>query len=638
MSSGLNKATGGLDKLGQKMQSVGAKMTASLTVPIVAAGAAGVKMAMDLDEAMRNIQSVGGQTNEELKALSDTFVDMSTDLTKTTDSAQALASAFYDIQGSGFEGADAMKVLEAATMAATAGLTDTHTAAQGVTAVLNSYGMAAEDAAFVSDLMFTTVDRGVGSFEELVTSMNNVVPSASAMGIQYEEISAAIATMSKQGQSFANATTNLNGVITGFLKPSEAMKKAISDLGYESAQSMIDTLGLGGAMQALEQYTGGSAEKMGELFGDVRAMRGAFALTGDGARMFAEDLEAMGAANGRTAEAFATQTEAFAAQWKNFQNVLNALLIEVGQTLIPILSDLIQNYLIPAIQWFRNLPEPVKKGIIAFAGLVAVLGPVLMFIGGIISAISTIGAAISALAPVFAAIGAALAALSGPVIIIIAIITALIAAIVALWMNREKVKEWAQGVWEGMKKAGNAVSEGAKAWEGNFEMMGVIAKEGASRITQWLSQMATNIVKSFQQIFPAMKKIGVNIIKGLIEGVKSMINNFINMVRDLAQSVVDTVTSVLKIKSPSKVMQGLGEQVVAGFNKGIDSMQGIGVNVNGTSLSGGGTTPSVAASGGGGRGINIGTLILQPTSANIYDEINRKLARDAQKKGASRNR
>ena len=68
---------------------------------------------------MRNIQSISKQTDAEIAQLSDTFVEMSTDMSKTTDTAKNLAAGFYQVQSSGFAGADAMIVLEKVSATAT---------------------------------------------------------------------------------------------------------------------------------------------------------------------------------------------------------------------------------------------------------------------------------------------------------------------------------------------------------------------------------------------------------------------------------------------------------------------------------------------------------------------------------------
>jgi TP901 family phage tail tape measure protein len=418
--------------VGQSIGRVGAQMTSAITVPILGIAAASTAMASNLDASMRNIQSVGKQTDEELQQLSKTFVEMSTNAEVTTDSAAGLAEAFYDIQGSGFEGADAMMVLESATMAATAGLTQTATAAQGITAVLNSYGKGAEEAQIVSDLMFRTVDRGVGSFEELNSSLSGVVGTAAQGNVSFEEISAALATMSKQGISFAEGATSLNQVMLSFIKPSEDMTKAIRELGFASGQAMLDELGLAGSMQALSEAGYQGTEALAALFPNVRALRGALALTGDGAEMFAEDLAQMSDVLGASQEAFEIQSQSFQAQLKTFRNQLAAVGISLGNVIIPVLSDLLK-IIGPMVTAFANAPPWVHKLAVAFLALLAAIGPVLMIVGKVITvsaalpgAISAVSVAIpglvGAISSAWAAIvplGAAIGAVSLPVLLLV---------------------------------------------------------------------------------------------------------------------------------------------------------------------------------------------------------------------------
>ena len=118
LDKGLAQADSRIMKTAGVISDVGASLTKAITLPLLGVAAAGTKMAADLDAEMRNIQSVGRQTETELQSLSDLFVDMSRDIDVTVDSAANLAAGFYNIQGSGFAGEDALIVLRAATKAA----------------------------------------------------------------------------------------------------------------------------------------------------------------------------------------------------------------------------------------------------------------------------------------------------------------------------------------------------------------------------------------------------------------------------------------------------------------------------------------------------------------------------------------
>lgn len=610
VSGGATSAASSLQKLSSAATSIGTQMTAAFTVPIVAAAAASVNMAKDFDTALRNVQSITKQTDDEIKKLGNGLLELSQTSDITVDSAQNLAEAYYDVVGSGFEAREAMLVLEAATMAASAGLTETGVAAKGIIAVMNSYGLSAKDAAHVSDLMFETVNRGVGSFEELSSSMSNVVGVANAVGVPFEEISAAIATMSKQGYSFSQASNAIRQTMTSLIKPTAQGAEIISQMGYESGEAMLEALGLAGALQAVAEHTGGSVTEMSKLFSDVDGLKAALALTGEGATMFAEDMAAMASSTGATQAAFAEQSKSFEFQWKRFQNVLSATAIQFGQVILPILSDLLEA-LIPIIQWFGNLDEGTKRWVIGLLAIVAAIGPVLVMIGQLIGAISAISAAI----PVVSGAFAAFLALGAPVIALIGLVIAAIVLLIANW----------EALGTTVSQIGTMVVEG---WKRVFETLAA----GVARIGEiiWfaLNRMTGNFFI-----------IGQQIIMGLLKGIASKAVDLIAYVFGLSKELTATIKGALGIASPSKVMEGLGKNVVEGFHKGIESLGGVGVSVpqvQGGNVSGGQPSLAVAGASSGGNVFNIyppvGTT--QEQILYITKEVSKNIANEAHRKGA----
>ncbi|MFM9662891.1 phage tail tape measure protein, partial [Streptomyces scabiei] len=75
-------------------------------------------------------------TSENVGAFTDQIVELSTELPQTADQ---LADGLYQIVSSGFDGADAMEILQVAARGAAAGLTTTETSARAVLGVLNAY-------------------------------------------------------------------------------------------------------------------------------------------------------------------------------------------------------------------------------------------------------------------------------------------------------------------------------------------------------------------------------------------------------------------------------------------------------------------------------------------------------------------
>ena len=98
------------------------------------------------------------------------------------ESTEALAGGLYDILSASVAPGKALDVLAVAARAAKAGLTDTKTAADAITTILNSYGLAAEDAGKVSDWMSTLEGEAPDPWQDLARKSCRVEPHGDAPG------------------------------------------------------------------------------------------------------------------------------------------------------------------------------------------------------------------------------------------------------------------------------------------------------------------------------------------------------------------------------------------------------------------------------------------------------------------------
>jgi len=222
-----------------------------------------------------------------------------------------LAKGMYQVLSASVEPAKAIDVLTASAKAAKAGLTETNTAVDAITTVLNAYGMEAEEATNISDIMFMTVKRGKLTFGELAHSLGTVAPVAGTIGIKFDEVAAAIASLTRQGIPAATATMQLRQVMMAVLKPSEQAKKKAEELGIEWSAAALKAKGLGGFLAEVKEKTGGNSEALSKLVPNVRALTGVMALAGRAADGFEKDLGLMSNAAGSTDEAFKKNIDTF---------------------------------------------------------------------------------------------------------------------------------------------------------------------------------------------------------------------------------------------------------------------------------------------------------------------------------------
>ncbi len=219
-------------------------------------------------QRMAEVNSLLDVSRARYQALSKEILGLSTRIPQT---ASELAAAEYDIISAGVKLADSTKVLELSAKAAVAGVTDTKTAVRAGLGVINAYGMRIGKLGHVYDVLFETVKLGVTTFPELADEIGNVLPTARAAGVRFEEVAAAIAAMTKAGIRTPIAVTALRGAINALSAPTDAAKKRFADLGI-TWKGLIPTL-------AAIREKGLSIDQMRDLIPDVRARTAVLTLT-----------------------------------------------------------------------------------------------------------------------------------------------------------------------------------------------------------------------------------------------------------------------------------------------------------------------------------------------------------------------
>ena len=240
--------------------------------------------------------------------------------------APEAAKALYSIVSTGHDGADGMKILEVSAKAAVGGLTETETAADAVTTILNAYKMSAEEAGTVSDQLFTTVRLGKTTFGELGASIAQVAPIAAAYGISIDQVLGAVASLTKQGTPTAQAMTQIRAAIQG----------TAGELGDAAFQGRT----FQEALQLINEKAGGSASKMKEMLGTDEGLAATLALTGKNAKSAASDLGELQNSLGATEAAFEKMKDAADNQLTLLANNVQAYLRPLGEKILKEVSDI----------------------------------------------------------------------------------------------------------------------------------------------------------------------------------------------------------------------------------------------------------------------------------------------------------
>ena len=266
--------------------------------------------------AMREVQTISKAVQDDIEGISKRIVDLAAN---GPDDAIKLSKAFYQIVSAGYDGEAGLKLLEVSSKAATAGITNTTVAADGLTTVLNAWGISADKAGVVADVMFKTVERGKTTFGELASYIAQVAPLAAANNISFEEIFAALQTITKQGTPTAQAMTQIRSSIVN-------MNKVLGD-GWSDVMTYQEGL------QKVRDMAGGSQNKLKELIPDVEGVNAVLATTGEKAAGAAEDLNETAKAAGAMGKAYGAMMEEANNKWAVVHNKWTREIRELGKAL-----------------------------------------------------------------------------------------------------------------------------------------------------------------------------------------------------------------------------------------------------------------------------------------------------------------
>ena len=242
-------------------------------------------------------------------------------------SANEAAKALYQIVSAGHDGADGMKVLEVSAKAAVGGVTDTATAADAITTLLNAYKLDVSEAENLSDQLFTTVRLGKTSFGEL--GIAQVAPVAAAYGVEIDQVLAAVATLTKQGTPTAQAMTQIRASII-------AVSKVLGDGAFDNRTYQE-------ALAEVARQAEGSESKLRELVPEVEAVNAVLGLTGINVKEAAGHLEEMQNATGAAEAAFKEMASSAENQMKLLGNNITAALRPLGKEILKEISSAAQS-------------------------------------------------------------------------------------------------------------------------------------------------------------------------------------------------------------------------------------------------------------------------------------------------------
>lgn len=477
--------------------------------------------------------------------------------------ATDIAEATYQAISAGQDTANAVAFAGQAAKLAAAGFTSTTSAVDILTTALNAYGLSADQADHVSDVLLTTQNLGKTSVDELSSSMGRVIPLAAAYNVSVENLSSGLAVMTANGIATAEATTYAKSMLNELGDTGSTVGKILqAETGKSFAQLNAEGKSLGDVLQILYDNVGGDSTAFAGLWSSVEAGTGALSLASGGADKFNGVLAQMVDSAGATDTAYQTMTDTFQHSMESLQTTAENLSIDLFEAMEPGLKE--------AANWgtdcLNTLTSALNEGGPA-AMLDAASGILENLTAGVVQKIPGLTSAATQ------------------------VITKLVQY---LFDHQDEIfdagiqllRSLVQGIGENLPQlitaAVSLIESFASSLTDHLPEIAALGVDilaalirGLLSLTENLAGAALDLIASFVQSFDdnhdQFWEIGKQAVAGLWQGIKDSWSDLLSNLTEKVRSLADTAKRVLGIHSPSKVFTEIGENVTQGLVNGINT-------------------------------------------------------------------
>lgn len=584
-----------LSSAGKSLTSAGSTLTKSVTVPIVGAGTAVVKLSSDFESAMSKVSAISGATGSDLDALNQKAQEMGA---KTKFSATESAEAFTYMAMAGWKTEDMLQGIDGIMALAAADGLDLATTSDIVTDALTAFGLSASDSGHFADVLAKAASNANTNVTLLGESFKYAAPVAGALGYSAEDTAIALGLMANAGIKGSQGGTALRSSLSRLIKPTDDAAALMEKYGLSMTNADGSMKSLGQVMDMLRNNMGDlteaeQAQAAATLFGQ-EAMSGMLSIINASDKDYEKLTSAVYDADGAAQEMADTMLDNLGGQLTLLKSALEGLAIQFGEILLPYIKQFV-TWLQNLTQKLQNLTPEQKEQIVKWAAVAASIGPVLLVvgklvtgIGGLITTLGKIPGAVSSISggmtklvtgfknigegitlakagfPGMAAqaskLGAAIGGITAPVAAVIAIIAALVAAFATLWKTNEEFRNKMTSIWNEIKETIGGFCDGIverinslgfdfqnitevlwSIWKGFCDLLAPVF----TGVFQYIADTIGVVLDVILGIFDVFISIFKGDWEGVWEAVKGIFLSKWNYIKDWFTNILNTIGGVL---------------------------------------------------------------------------------------------
>lgn len=564
----IQKTANSIKRTGKNLESVGTSLEKKVTVPIIGIMAASGKMADTFEKDMGQVNTLLDNHNH-LKSYKNMAIKTSNE---TGIALHTISEGVYQMISSiGDSGTKTQKIFNVAAKAAKGGGSSVQESVALISSAMKGYdSVNVKTAQSISDMAFQTQKLGVTTYKELAASMQPLFPLGKSLNVSYQELFGSMATLTGVTGNTAEVTTQMKGLFTGLLKPTESMSKLMQKYGYENGQAMIKAEGMQGVLKILQKETGGQSNKMAQLFSNSRALTAALALTGSQYETFKEKTAKMGKAQGSTEKALQDMQTSMSKLRKTINVVKNSLTVfgsAVLQVVVPPATKA-ANKLSELTDRFSKLSPETQKFIVKTALIVAAVGPAIVIIAKLTEGVGALYGNVGKMIKTVQG-AESFSSLITPGGKIVLILTGIAVAAVLVYKNWDKITAAAKNMQKTVISAFGTIGKGAGKiisglrsvatfLSGVFKKtFNIVLRFVVARYAGWLKStidVAHGVTTAFKGIIEFISGVFTGNWKKAWNGVKNIFKGAFEALVGIAKAPLNTVI-------------GLVNTAISGLNK-----------------------------------------------------------------------
>jgi TP901 family phage tail tape measure protein len=323
---------------------LGAAITAGTAIAAV-----GFKKVLDLGIAyqdnLNELQAVSHATGAQMAQVSKVAIQLGDDMTLPATSAADAATAMLELTKGGLSVADSMTAAKGTLQLAAAATVDAGTAAELQSKALNEFGLSADSAGHVADVLANTANAAAGSITDIGYALNYVGPVAKGFNISIDDTAAAIGLLANKGIQGEQAGTSLRGVLASLARPSKEAAAALETLGVKAFDSKGNFEGLDKLIGQLSTAQGKLTQAQFEsaaatAFGN-EGLTTAVALASSGTKAF-DDMRTAVGKQGGAADVAAAKMKGLGGALQGLQSQAETIGLQIYGAISPGLEALVR--------------------------------------------------------------------------------------------------------------------------------------------------------------------------------------------------------------------------------------------------------------------------------------------------------